>query len=127
MTEEEKHTFLYGYWDKSFYDKATKSSKKWEGFNFIIGRYIVISKSFIKEQMKETREMMPCPICHGTVLNHQKKLQFGNTDIRDLIRQPLDVVIKTVGNLPQLEKLKAIVGVTCHFYKMSPYCQEKYK
>lgn len=110
MTEEEKHTFLYGYWDKSFYDKATKSSKKWEGFNFIIGRYIVISKSFIKEQMKETREMMPCPICHGTVLNHQKKLQFGDTDIRDLIRQPLDVVIKTVGNLPQLEKLKAIVG-----------------
>lgn len=110
MTEEEKHTFLYGYWDKSFYDKATKSSKKWEGFNFIIGRYIVISKSIIKEQMKETREMMPCPICHGTVLNHQKKLQFGDTDIRDLIRQPLDVVIKTVGNLPQLEKLKAIVG-----------------
>ncbi len=28
MTEDEKHTFLYGYWKKSFYDKATKSSKK---------------------------------------------------------------------------------------------------
>ncbi|MEC1305873.1 ATP-binding cassette domain-containing protein [Lysinibacillus capsici] len=110
MTEEEKHTFLYGYWDKSFYDKATKSSKKWEGFNFIIGRYIVISKSIIKEQMKETREMVPCPICHGTVLNHQKKLRFGDTDIRDLIRQPLDEVINIVGNLPQLEKIKAIVG-----------------
>ncbi|WP_155591132.1 ATP-binding cassette domain-containing protein [Lysinibacillus cavernae] len=110
MTEEEKHTFLYGYWDKSFYDKATKSSKKWEGFNFIIGRYIVISKSIIKEQMKETREMMPCPICHGTVLNHQKKLRFGDTDIRELIHQPLDEVIKTVGNLPQLEKIKVIVG-----------------
>ncbi|WP_445477206.1 ATP-binding cassette domain-containing protein [Lysinibacillus irui] len=110
MTEEEKHTFLYGYWDKSFYDKATKSSKKWEGFNFIIGRYIVISKSKIKEQMKETREMVPCPICHGTVLNHQKKLRFGDTDIRELIHQSLDEVIKTVGNLPQLEKIKAIVG-----------------
>ncbi|WP_420909131.1 hypothetical protein, partial [Lysinibacillus fusiformis] len=56
------------------------------------------------------REMMPCPICHGTVLNHQKKLQFGDTVIRDLIRQPLDVVIKTVGPLPQLEKLEAIAG-----------------
>jgi len=110
MTEEEKHTFLYGYWDKSFYDKATKSSKKWEGFNFIIGRYIVISKSIIKEQMKETREMVPCPICHGSVLNHQKKLRFGDTDIRDVIRQPLDEVINIVGNLPQLEKIKAIVG-----------------
>ena len=110
MTEDEKHTFLYGYWDKSFYDKATKSSKKWEGFNFIIGRYIVISKSIIKEQMKETREMMPCPICHGSVLNHPKKLRFGDTDIREIIHQPIDEVIKTVGSLPQLEKIKAIVG-----------------
>ncbi|MGE7111559.1 ATP-binding cassette domain-containing protein [Lysinibacillus sp. NPDC047702] len=110
MTEDEKHTFLYGYWDKSFYDKATKSSKKWEGFNFIIGRYIVISKSIIKEQMKETREMMPCPICHGSVLNHQKKLRYVDTDIREIIHQPIDEVIKTVGSLPELEKIKAIVG-----------------
>ncbi len=110
MTEDEKHTFLYGYWDKSFYDKATKSSKKWEGFNFIIGRYMVISKSIIKEQMKETREMVPCPICHGSVLNHQKKLRFGDTDIREIIRQPIDEVIKLVGDLPQLDKIKAIVG-----------------
>ncbi|MGG2106747.1 ATP-binding cassette domain-containing protein [Lysinibacillus pakistanensis] len=110
MTEDEKHTFLYGYWEKTFYDKATKSSKKWEGFNFIIGRYIVISKSIIKEQMKETRVMIPCPICHGSVLNHQKKLQFGDFDIREIIHQPIDEVIKTVGELPELEKIKAIVG-----------------
>ncbi len=110
MTEAEKHIFLYGYWEKSFYDKATKSSKKWEGFNLIIGRYMFISKSIIKEKMKESKEMITCPICHGTVLNHQKKLKFGDTDIRALIHQPIDQVIKTVGNLPQLEKLKAIVG-----------------
>jgi excinuclease UvrABC ATPase subunit len=110
MTEEEKHTFLYGYWEKSFYDKVGKSSRTWEGFNSIIGRYIVISKSIIKEQMKESKEMIPCPICHGTVLNHHKKLTFGDTDIREIIQQPIDQVIKTVGHLPQLEKLKAIVG-----------------
>ncbi|WP_107926014.1 ATP-binding cassette domain-containing protein [Lysinibacillus parviboronicapiens] len=110
MTEEEKHTFLYGYWEKSFYDKASKSSKKWEGFNLIIGRYIVISKSLIKEQMKESKEMVVCPICHGTVLNHQKKLAFGDTDIRALIHQPIDEVIKIVGELPELVKLKNIVG-----------------
>lgn len=110
MTKEEKHTFLYGYWEKSFYDKASKSSKKWEGFNLIIGRYIVISKSLIKEQMKESKEMVVCPICHGTVLNHQKKLAFGDTDIRALIHQPIDEVIKIVGELPELVKLKNIVG-----------------
>ncbi len=110
MTEEERHTFLYGYWEKSFYDKASKSSKKWEGFNFILGRYMVISKSIIKEQMKESKKMIGCPICQGAVLNHEKKLTFGDSDIRELIHQPLDQVIETVGNLPQLEKLKAIVG-----------------
>lgn len=110
MTEEEKHTFLYGYWEKSFYDKAGKTRRTWEGFNKIIGMYMVISKSVIKEQMKESREMITCPICHGTVLNHHKKLRFGDTDIREIIQQPIDEVIKTVGTLPELEKLKSIVG-----------------
>ncbi len=110
MTEAEKHTFLYGYWEKSFYDKAGKTRRTWEGFNKILGMYIVISKSIIKEQMKASKEKISCPICHGTVLNHHKKLKFGDTDIREIIRQPLDQVIKTVGKLPELEKLKSIVG-----------------
>ncbi|MFJ7362833.1 ATP-binding cassette domain-containing protein [Peribacillus frigoritolerans] len=110
MTDAEKHTFLYGYWEKSFYDKAGKASRIWEGFNFIIGRYIFVSKSIIKEQMKETKEMIDCPVCQGTVLKHHKKLMFGDTDIREIIQQPIDQVIKIVGKLPELEKLKAIVG-----------------
>ena len=110
MSEEEMHTFLYGYWEKSFYDKAGKASRTWEGFNTIIGRYMFISKSIIKEQMKESKEMIPCPICKGTVLNHHKKLKFGDSDIREIIQQPLERVIETVGKLPELEKLKAIVG-----------------
>lgn len=110
MTDAEKHTFLYGYWEKSFYDKAGKASRTWEGFNFIIGRYMFISKSIIKEQMKASKEMIICPVCHGTVLKHHKKLLFGDTDIRDLIQQPINQVLKTVGKLPELEKLKSIVG-----------------
>ncbi|MFJ5716731.1 ATP-binding cassette domain-containing protein [Neobacillus sp. NPDC093127] len=110
MTEAEKHTFLYGYWEKSFYDKAGKTRRTWEGFNKILGMYIVISKSVIKEQMKASKEKITCPICHGTVLNHHKKLKFGDIDIREIIAQPLDQVMKTVGKLPELEKLKAIVG-----------------
>jgi excinuclease UvrABC ATPase subunit len=110
MTEAEKHTFLYGYWEKSFYDKAGKAQRTWEGFNLILGRYMFISKSIIKEQMKESREMMACPVCEGTVLNHHRKLKYGDTDIRELIQLPIDKVIEIVGNLPELEKLKAIVG-----------------
>jgi excinuclease UvrABC ATPase subunit len=110
MNEAEKHTFLYGYWEKSFYDKAGKAQRTWEGFNLILGRYMFISKSIIKEQMKESREMMACPVCEGTVLKHHKKLKYGEIDIRELIQQPIDQVIEIVGNLPELEKLKAIVG-----------------
>lgn len=110
MSEAEKHTFLYGYWEKSFYDKEGKTRRTWEGFNLIIGRYIFVSKSNIKEHIKESKEMITCPICQGTVLNHHKKLTFGGTDIREVIQQPLDQVIKTVGNIPVLEKIKAIVG-----------------
>lgn len=110
MTDEEKHTFLYGYWEKSFYDKAGKAQRTWEGFNIILGRYMFISKSIIKEQMKESKEMIACPVCHGTVLNHHKKLKFGDTDIREIIQMPIDQIIETVGKLPELEKLKAIVG-----------------
>ena len=110
MTQEEKHTFLYGYWEKSFYDKAGKARRTWQGFNYIIGMYMFISKSFIKEQMKASKESITCPICEGSVLNHHKQLNFGDTDIRDIIHLPIDQVSETVGGLPQLEKLKSVVG-----------------
>lgn len=110
MSADEKNTFLYGYWEKSFYDKEGKTRRTWEGFNLIIGRYIFISKSIIKEKMKETKELIVCPICEGSVLNHHKTLRFGDTDIREIIQMPLDDVIQTVGELPELLKLKSIVG-----------------
>jgi len=110
LSDEEKHTFWYGYFDKSFYDKKGKARRTWVGFNTIIGGYIVISKSIIKEQMKASKERITCPICRGTVLNHQKSLKFGDTDIRKILHQPLDQVMKTVGGLPELVKLKSVVG-----------------
>lgn len=110
MTEAEKHTLLYGYWEKPFYDKVGKASRTWEGFNIIIGRYMFISKSIIKEQMKESKEMITCPVCEGTVLNHRKKLKFADKDIREIIQHPIDQVMEAVGKLPELEKLRAIVG-----------------
>ncbi|MFD6510914.1 ATP-binding cassette domain-containing protein [Bacillus sp. NPDC060175] len=110
MSEEEKHTFWYGYFDKSFYDKKGKTRRTWVGFNTIIGGYIVISKAAIKEDIKTSKEMMTCPICEATVLNHQKPLKFGDTDIREIINQPLNEIIKIVGDLPILIKLKPIVG-----------------
>ncbi|MFP5110181.1 ATP-binding cassette domain-containing protein [Neobacillus sp. C211] len=110
MTEEEKHIFWYGYFEKTFYDKAGKTQRTWVGFNTIVGGYMVISKSVIKEKMKASKEKITCPICHGTVLNHHKQLIFDDTDIREMINQPLDQVLQIVGELPVLVKLKSIVG-----------------
>ncbi|MEK4933053.1 ATP-binding cassette domain-containing protein [Bacillus sp. FSL M7-1345] len=110
MSQEEKHTFWYGYFDKSFYDKKGKTRRTWVGFNTIIGGYIVISKAAIKEDIKTSKEMMTCPICEGTVLNHHKSLKFGDKDIREIINQPLEEVLKIVGDFPALVKLKSILG-----------------
>ncbi|MFJ8455777.1 ATP-binding cassette domain-containing protein [Bacillus paramycoides] len=110
MSDEEKHTFWYGYFEKSFYDKKGKTRRTWVGFNTIIGGYIVISKAPIKEDIKASKEMITCPICEGTVLNHHKQLKFENVDIREIINQPLNKVLKIVGDLPALVKLKSIVG-----------------
>lgn len=110
MSDEEKHTFWYGYFEKSFYDREGKTRRTWVGFNTILGMYMVVSKSEIKEQMKASKEMITCPICEGTVLNHHKRLTFDGADIRELIKQPIDEVLKTVGDLPGLVKLKSIVG-----------------
>ncbi|MFK9091516.1 ATP-binding cassette domain-containing protein [Bacillus salipaludis] len=110
MSDEEKHTFWYGYFEKSFYDKKGKARRTWVGFNTILSMYMVVSKSIIKEQMKASKEKISCPICEGTVLNHHKPLKFGDTDIRELINQPIDQVLEIVGELPALVKLKSIVG-----------------
>ncbi|MDM5155246.1 ATP-binding cassette domain-containing protein [Bacillus sp. DX1.1] len=110
MSDEEKHTFWYGYFEKSFYDKKGKARRTWVGFNTIVGGYIFVSKSIIKEQIKASKERITCPICEGTVLNHHKPLKFGDTDIREIINQPIDQVLKIVGDLPALIKLKSIVG-----------------
>ncbi|WP_262177727.1 ATP-binding cassette domain-containing protein [Saccharococcus sp. Marseille-Q5394] len=110
MSDEEKHTFWYGYFESSFYDREGKTRRTWVGFNTILGMYMVVSKSEIKEQMKASKEMITCPICEGTVLNHHKRLTFGGMDIRELIRQPIEEVLKVVGELPVLIKLKSIVG-----------------
>ncbi|SOC35489.1 ATP-binding cassette domain-containing protein [Ureibacillus acetophenoni] len=110
MTDDEKHVFWYGYFDHSFYDKNSKARRTWVGFNTILGMYMVISKSEIKEQMKASKELIECPICEGTVLNHRKSLNFGDIDIREIINKPIDEVIEIVGDLPVLLKLKSIVG-----------------
>jgi len=110
MTEAERHTFWYGYWEKSFYDKASKATRTWEGFNHILGMYMVISKTDIKEKIKASKEKINCPICKGAVLKHHKKLRFADTDIRELIASPIDQILHATGHLPVLEKIKAIVG-----------------
>ncbi|MCM3710148.1 ATP-binding cassette domain-containing protein [Sporosarcina luteola] len=110
MSDKEKHTFWYGYFEKSFYDREGKTRRTWVGFNTILGMYMVVSKSEIKEQLKASKEMITCPICEGTVLNHHKPLTFGGMDIREIIRHPIKEVLKVVGELPVLIKLKSIVG-----------------
>ena len=44
--------------------------------------------------MKASKEMITCPICEGSGVNHHKQLKFGDTDIREIINEPLDQALK---------------------------------
>lgn len=86
MNEEEKICFLYGYWEKSFYDKTKKTQRKWKGMIPLIIKYMKRSKSSLKEEINRSKIEMVCPICKGTVLGHKKNLYFDkDTEIRNLV------------------------------------------
>jgi hypothetical protein len=76
---------------------------------------MVISKSIIKEHMKASKEMITCPIFRGTVLNHHKKLKFGDTDIREIIQQLLYVSLLPRETHVALKMLELELASLAHY------------
>ena len=86
MNVEERISFLYGYWDKSFYDKAKKTQRKWRGIIPLILKYMKGCRSTLKETMDQSKKNIVCPICRGTVLSHKKKLYLNKkNEIRNVV------------------------------------------
>ncbi len=111
MNEEEKNIFLYGYWKSSFYDKAKKTQRKWQGIVHLVTKYMRSSKSELKNEMTESKKDIICPMCNGTILKHNHPLAIkNNTDIRDYIVSTIMRVNKDFDSIKIVDEIFNIVG-----------------
>jgi len=85
MNAEEKKIFLYGYWDKSFYDTKKKTQRKWKGIIHLIIKYMRASNSALKKSLTESSKEIVCPMCDGSILKHKQELMIDTVEIRDII------------------------------------------
>ena len=111
MNEEEKNIFLYGYWKASFYDKAKKTQRKWQGIVHLVTKYMRPSKSKLKNEMIESKKDIICPMCNGTILKHNHSLIIKNsTDIREYIISTMKKVKNDFDSIKIVDEISKIVG-----------------
>lgn len=108
MNEDVKKIFLYGYWNKAFYDPKKKTSRKWKGIIYLIIKYMRGSSSILKKTINESSKEIICPMCNGSILKHKCELKIGEVEIRDIITQR----IKDNKNiLRQIDRVNRIVNI----------------
>lgn len=110
MNTDEKTIFLYGYWKKSFYDKDKKTQRKWQGIIHLINKYMRSSKTILKQLINESKQTIVCPICHGSILKHDKKLEINGKDIREYITSSIGNAIKYLPKEELLKSLSKLIG-----------------
>lgn len=110
MNDKEKNILLYGYWNESFYDPTKKTHRKWYGLIKLIEKYMRSSSSVLKKSLVDSRKSIICPICNGSLLNHNERLDIFGKDIRELIvssiRDNSDIFCK----IPQIAEVTKILG-----------------
>ncbi|MCC2705611.1 ATP-binding cassette domain-containing protein [Intestinibacter bartlettii] len=108
MTSDEKNIFLYGYWEKSFYDTSKKTKRMWKGMQTLILKYIRSSKSELKQKIIDSKHESECPICNGNILNHNNRLIVFNKDIREILN---DKISENKFLISQIEWIQRIVKI----------------
>lgn len=110
MNENEKNIFLYGYWDKSFYDTNKKTYRKWKGLIYIIIKYMRTSKSILKNIINDTSKEITCPICNGSIIKHKQKLKINGIEIRDIITKSIKDNQDVLIGIDRIDRIINILG-----------------
>lgn len=108
MSDEERKAFLYGYWDKSFYDAKKKTQRKWKGIIHLITKYMRGSNTTLKKMITESSREIVCPMCNGSILKHKHQLQIGNFELREIITQNIS---KTKSVWKDIERVQRVVDI----------------
>lgn len=112
MDKKERNTFLYGYWDNTFYDASKKTQRQWQGILHLVSKYMRSSASPLKKLIKDSASSVPCPICAGTLLHHAPNLEIRGMKLRDLLSCPLDEMLSVFPDVPQIGDFSQLLGGT---------------
>lgn len=115
MTDREKTIFMHGYWEQSFYDNQKKTTRSWKGILFLINKYMRQSKEPIKDILNNSKYKIICPICEGTIFNHKKVLKIADTDIREILKNPMKQYSQQFEKVEIYNRLKNIIGENTYF------------
>lgn len=111
MNEDEKKIFLYGYWEREFYDKGKKTKRRWKGIIHLILKYTRHIKSILKNNIMESKTKIICPICEGAVLKHGIELKvMNNKDIRKIITSKVKENLEILSDIPALNRITKFLG-----------------
>lgn len=110
MSLEEKNIFLYGYWKSIFYDKTKKTNRQWKGIIKLIFKYMRSSTSKYKEFLNTIKGKIVCPICNGSILNHDISLCICNKDIRKILIESIDDNWEILKDIDQIKEIVNILS-----------------
>lgn len=110
MSEEVRKIFLYGYWDKSFYDKKKKTQRQWKGIIPLIVKYMKASNGILKKKLGESNTEIVCPVCDGSILNHKHELLIDDIDIREVITKKIKDLKSILSGIERIQRIVDILG-----------------
>ena len=108
-TDEELKTFLYGYWESTFYDTKKKTQRQWYGIIHLIRKYLKASKSELKDRINNSLFEIDCPYCNSTFINPIISKDCS-IDIHKLFHTKIVEQQEIVGMSESLRGVLGIVG-----------------
>ena len=107
MNNDERTSFLFGYWKNTFYETTKKTQRQWKGIIYLIFKYMRSSASPLKEIIKCSSSFITCPICHGRLLKTMQEINIEGMDILEILFSNLNF-LKNKFNIPQIVEFSKI-------------------
>ena len=68
------------------------------------------SKSILKDLIKESRSEISCPICNGTLLNHNEIIAYSHTTLQSILNDSMKKNINILKEIPAISEIIELLG-----------------
>ncbi|MBQ9582603.1 MAG: ATP-binding cassette domain-containing protein [Synergistaceae bacterium] len=113
MSDEEREIFLYGLWDRTFYDADKKTQRQWRGVIHLITKYMRGVKGKFSDLIKDSTAKITCLVCKGTLIKNYKDFSIDGKSFEQIISQPVSNNIEIFKNIEIIKDMQDILG--CDF------------